>query len=163
MVNPVSHCKLGASLARLTSLDDRKLCGCELALQINRQAGPVAEANLKKEVAALAREEESMARNSAADHDIIHLNVGGTVLATRRSTLTQAKGSTLAAMFSGRWEHCLARDREGRIFLDFDPDLFQPILSFLRTVTICSKPDKRPMLLGVSASKKQSLHRSHPE
>ena len=48
-----------------------------------------AEANLKKEAASLTKEKELMARTSPANHDLIHLNVGGTVLTTRRSTLTQ--------------------------------------------------------------------------
>ena len=35
-------------------------------------------------------------------------------------------------MFSGRWEHSLNRDSQGRIFLDFEPHCFQQILTFLR-------------------------------
>lgn len=66
----------------------------------------------------------------------------------------QAKGSTLAAWFSGRWEDCLDHDDQGRTFLDFDPDLFQPILSFLRSCAICSNPDARPKLVGVATTKK---------
>lgn len=79
-----------------------------------------------------------MAKIPVADSDVVYLNVGGTVLATKWSTLTQAQGSALAAWFSGRWEDCLDRDEQGHAFLDFDPDLFQPILSFLRSVAICS-------------------------
>ncbi|KAL3162586.1 protein homooligomerization, variant 2 [Trebouxia sp. C0009 RCD-2024] len=63
----------------------------------------------------------------------------------------------LAAWFSGRWEHGLDHDDEGRIFLDFDPDLFQPILSFLRSRAICSNPDARPALVGVDASKQRAF------
>lgn len=44
----------------------------------------------------------------------------------------QAKGTSLAARFSGRWEQCLDRDSQGRIFLDFDPYCFEKLLSYLR-------------------------------
>jgi len=44
----------------------------------------------------------------------------------------QAKGSSLAARFSGRWEQCLDRDAQGRVFLDFDPYCFQIVLTYLR-------------------------------
>ena len=69
----------------------------------------------------------------------------------------QARGSTLAAWFSGRWEDCLDRDDQGRAFLDFDPDLFQPILSFLRSCAICSNPDARPAFAGIAASKQRAF------
>lgn len=69
----------------------------------------------------------------------------------------QATGSTLAAWFSGRWEDCLDHDDQGRTFLDFDPDLFQPILSFLRSCTIHSNPDTRPSLKGVAPLKQQAF------
>ena len=48
-----------------------------------------AEATLEQEVAALAKEKEMMTKVLTADNDIIYLNVGGTFLATKRSTLTQ--------------------------------------------------------------------------
>ena len=69
----------------------------------------------------------------------------------------QAGGSTLAAWFSGRWEDCLDRDAKGRTFLDFDPDLFQPILSFLRSSAISSDPDTRPPLVGIDATKQKAF------
>ena len=69
----------------------------------------------------------------------------------------QAAGSTLAAWFSGRWEDCLDRDDQGRTFLDFDPDLFKHILSFLRSCAICSNADARPSLEGVDATKQKAF------
>ena len=69
----------------------------------------------------------------------------------------QARGSTLAAWFSGRWEDCLDHDEQGRTFLDFDPDLFKPILSFLRSSAISSSTVARPRLAGVDASKQQAF------
>ena len=60
------------------------------------------------------------------------------------NVLLQAEGSALAAKFNGNWAGCLDRDDEGHIFLDFDPDLFQYILSYLRACTICSGTKPAP-------------------
>ena len=48
------------------------------------------------------------------------------------SVHAQVEGSHLASMFSGRWEDCLDRDSNGRVFLAFDPYSFQQILTMLR-------------------------------
>ena len=53
---------------------------------------------------------------------------------TTRATLTRLRTSTLAIMFSGRWEHRLTRDEQGRIFLDFNPVLFRHLLEQLRFI-----------------------------
>ncbi len=63
--------------------------------------------------------------------EIIDLNIGGThLITTARSTLTQVKDSSLAAMFSGR--HRLSKHND-RVFIDRDGDAFCAMLSFLRT------------------------------
>ena len=64
--------------------------------------------------------------------DIIHLNVGGTIMASKRSTLCQVEGSMLASLFSGRWEDNVQRDDDGHIFFDYNPKLFAIVLDFLR-------------------------------
>ena len=70
------------------------------------------------------------------DDEIVYLNVGGTKMATKRSTLCQIEGSLLTSMFSGRWEENIDRDSNGDIFLDFDPKLFARILDYLRAKKI---------------------------
>lgn len=70
--------------------------------------------------------------SSIDSSDILELNVGGRAFTTKRGTLTLVKDSLLAQMFSGRWECSLSLDREGRIFLDWDPDCFAVILHQLR-------------------------------
>lgn len=65
----------------------------------------------------------------------------------------QAEGSALAARFSGQWEQCLDHDDQGRIFLDFDPEVFQQILAYLRSRAIFSSPGERPSLPQVEADK----------
>mmetsp|Transcript_3001 Transcript_3001/g.3364 ORF Transcript_3001/g.3364 Transcript_3001/m.3364 type:complete len:316 (-) Transcript_3001:59-1006(-) len=73
-------------------------------------------------------------------NDIIELNIGGTHMTTTRLTLCQIKGSLLEIMFSGRWEDNLILDKEGRIFLDVDPDYFALILKTLRSMRMAKEP-----------------------
>ena len=78
--------------------------------------------------------------------DVIELNVGGQAMATKRSTLCQVEGSLLSSMFSGRWEDNMIRDKDGRIFLDFNPKYFGFILDCLRAkaISVTGKPAKLP-------------------
>lgn len=48
-----------------------------------------AKVDLKQQSEALQRERELMQKMAVADIDIVNLNVGGTLLSTKRSTLTQ--------------------------------------------------------------------------
>ena len=61
----------------------------------------------------------------------------------------QASESALAARFNGNWEQCLDRDDQGRIFLDFDPEPFSHILSYLRLRAVQSDLDARPPLPSI--------------
>ena len=65
-------------------------------------------------------------------HDIVKLNVGGTIYTTSRSTLTQYSDSMLGAMFGGKLPFENSKDSEGNYFIDRDGDLFKYILNFLR-------------------------------
>ncbi len=70
-----------------------------------------------------------------SSYAILHLNVGGTRFSTSRQTLLSAgENNFFSAMLSGRIG-CL-RDESGAIFIDRDPDLFRPILNYLRTRTL---------------------------
>src|SRR4051794_32164270 len=60
------------------------------------------------------------------DNAAVWLNVGGGKFAASLSTLTAVPGSMLAAMFSGR--HSTAKDSEGCVFVDRDPDHFTTVL-----------------------------------
>jgi len=65
--------------------------------------------------------------------DILKLNVGGIkTVAVQRSTLCAIEGSMLASSFSGRWDDSLPKDTDGAFFIDFDPELFLPLLEYLR-------------------------------
>ena len=95
-------------------------------------------AKMKAEVEAYKAEKLRMKAVEVSDDDIINLNVGGKKMTTKRSTLCQVQGSLLASMFSGRWEDSLARDEDGRIFFDFNPQYFVYILDYLRARTIAT-------------------------
>eukprot|EP01023_Acetabularia_acetabulum_P027976 TRINITY_DN26475_c0_g1_i1.p2 TRINITY_DN26475_c0_g1~~TRINITY_DN26475_c0_g1_i1.p2 ORF type:complete len:306 (-),score=50.62 TRINITY_DN26475_c0_g1_i1:167-1084(-) len=73
---------------------------------------------------------------------IVDLNVGGTFVSTCRSTLCLLEGSKLSQMFDSE-EHfrSLLRDSQGRIFLDYDPEVFLPIVNYLRRRKICGKTE----------------------
>lgn len=63
--------------------------------------------------------------------DVVSLNVGGeAIAAVARSVLLQVKGSMLADRFRASMD--LGRDSDGNIFVDFQPDIFLPMLEHLR-------------------------------
>jgi hypothetical protein len=79
-------------------------------------------------------EERSKTRKFVNNSDVVELNVGGELMLTTRSTLTRVTTSILATMFNGRREHKLIHDRDGNIFLDFNPILFRHLLEQLRVL-----------------------------
>mmetsp|Transcript_20594 Transcript_20594/g.32238 ORF Transcript_20594/g.32238 Transcript_20594/m.32238 type:complete len:439 (+) Transcript_20594:2-1318(+) len=88
----------------------------------------------------------------ASDNDLIEINAGGKIIAAKRRTLTQLKGTKnymsgretrLEGLFNGRWDKKLLRDDSGRIFLDVNGNCFLAIVDWLNELTISSE-DKRP-------------------
>jgi len=76
----------------------------------------------------------SPARGSpAASSRLVHINVGGTVFTTRRSTLESAEGTFFEGILSERFS--VDRDKDGNIFIDRDPKHFKHILNWLRDRT----------------------------
>ena len=102
-------------------------------------------AKMKAELDAYSAEKQRMKAVEVSDNDIIHLNVGGHKLTTKRSTLCQVEGSLLASMFSGRWEDSLERDQDGAIFFDFNPQHFVVILDYLRAKKIATPENPVPL------------------
>ena len=66
------------------------------------------------------------------ESDVIHLNVGGEILATTRQTLISLKKSLFSILFNGRWEQRLHHDDQENIFLDFNPIVFRHLLDQLQ-------------------------------
>ena len=102
-------------------------------------------AKMKAELDAYNAEKQRMKAVEVSDNDIIHLNVGGHKVTTKRSTLCQVEGSLLASMFSGRWEDSLERDKDGAIFFDFNPQYFLVILEYLRAKKIATPENPAPL------------------
>ena len=102
-------------------------------------------AKMKAEVEAYEAEKRRMTAIAVKDDDIIDLNVGGTKMTTKRSTLCQVKGSLLASMFSGRWEDNLPRDKDDCVFFDWNPQHFILIVEYLRGKTIATPKNPSPL------------------
>eukprot|EP01122_Echinamoeba_exundans_P013776 TRINITY_DN6066_c0_g1_i2.p1 TRINITY_DN6066_c0_g1~~TRINITY_DN6066_c0_g1_i2.p1 ORF type:complete len:251 (+),score=25.33 TRINITY_DN6066_c0_g1_i2:33-785(+) len=68
---------------------------------------------------------------SQSSSDVIELNVGGTIFASCRSTLTRISDSMLARLIDGNIP--TAKDSQGRYFIDRDPTHFGTLLNYLRT------------------------------
>ncbi len=102
-------------------------------------------AKMTQEIESYKAEKLRMKAVVVSDDDIINLNVGGTKMTTKRSTLCQVKGSLFSSMFSGRWETSLARDEDGRIFFDFNPQYFVLILDYLRGKAIATPENPVPL------------------
>eukprot|EP01052_Picozoa_sp_SAG31_P032813 SAG31_NODE_3637_length_4035_cov_1.699695_2_plen_723_part_00 len=90
--------------------------------------------------------------------DKLKLNVGGTRVVARRETLCLFQTTRLAALFSGRWENRLLRDKKGRMFLDVNPTCFKKIVDFLSLVKIAD-PDDMPSLPEVAAEDQTTFDR----
>lgn len=76
---------------------------------------------------------EQQYSNGGKDSDVLYLNVGGaTIIAVLRRTLTHFEDSMLASRFSGRWDDSLEKDQDGRFFIDQDPNVFVPLVNYLR-------------------------------
>ena len=102
-------------------------------------------AKMKAELDAYNAEKQKMKAVEVSDNDLIHLNVGGHKLTTKRSTLCQVEGSLLASMFSGRWEDSLERDKDGAIFFDFNHQYFLVILEYRRAKKIGTPENPAPL------------------
>ena len=71
----------------------------------------------------LVRRQAKFANKSGTTNqgsDVIKINAGGTILTTRRDTLTVIKQSRLEIIFSGRWEMKHLCDANGNMFFDID-------------------------------------------
>ncbi|KAL7531595.1 hypothetical protein ACHAWF_003845 [Thalassiosira exigua] len=108
-----------------------------------------------------AKFDPTHANLEASDDDFVEINAGGKVVAAKRSTLTQLKGTRLEALFSGRWDKALQRDGIGRIFLDINPKCFRAIVDYLSELAISSEED--PPSPPVMGDEDKHILRSHLE
>ncbi len=66
------------------------------------------------------------------DDPLIFLNISGTHMTTRRSTLMRIPNTVLALAFISPWSERITHDNDGRLFFDCDSILFQYLLNQLR-------------------------------
>jgi hypothetical protein len=97
---------------------------------------------LEENIEAFEKEKEIFGASSSKgnQNDVLHLNVGGTVVNVSRKTLTQVEGSMLASLFSGRWDDNIDKDRDGNFFIDQPADLFLPLIDYFRD-KLCETPE----------------------
>jgi len=111
-----------------------------------REKLAVQEERLQADRRALEKEKDTVFCGADMS-DILKLNVGGLkTLAVQRSTLCAIEGSMLASSFSGRWDSSLPRDEDGAFFIDFDPELFLPLLEYLRLQGARRRPAEEQMM-----------------
>lgn len=84
----------------------------------------------RQEYGLFEAEKKRIVNPQIAAEATVHLNVGGTVFETSRATLAQQPGSYLESLLSGRYQ--ISRDRNGRVFINRDPEHFRTVLNFLR-------------------------------
>nr|PIM05435.1 kelch repeat and K+ channel tetramerization domain-containing protein [Toxoplasma gondii COUG] len=92
----------------------------------------------RQEAEALDAEKRRIVDANIATETVVDLNVGGVVFEASRHTFVQQPGSFLETLLSGR--HHVSRDKQGRIFLDRDSELFRIILNFLRNPAMPPQP-----------------------
>jgi len=100
---------------------------------------------LEKEKEALTLEKPVIETSNQLTQDIIHLNVGGTLYSTSRTTLCRIKNTMIEAMFSGR--HNVAKDAKGRYFIDRSGVLFEHVLKYLRDDKITFPKNRKADLM----------------
>ncbi|GIX63967.1 kelch repeat and K+ channel tetramerization domain containing protein [Babesia caballi] len=87
-------------------------------------------AKMRQRVELFEQDQRKVLDNKIATQTMVDINVGGVVFETSRHTLARQPTSFLANLVSGR--HEVGRDRQGRIFLDRDYELFRVILNYMR-------------------------------
>lgn len=70
--------------------------------------------------------------SSLEDDPLVQLNIGGRYFTTRQSTLTHIPNTVLALACMKPWSDTITRDDNGRIFFDFDSNVFEYLLNQLR-------------------------------
>lgn len=108
--------------------DERSKIDADLAQTRRRFA--LEREKFRVEYEAAEKERQSISDLNVATDTMVDINVGGVVFETARHTLTQQPGSLLERLMTGRAQ--APRDRDGRIFLDRDSNLFRSVMNFLR-------------------------------
>ena len=122
--------RFGQSVATSFAVD-------EIALEMADAEFRTARQKYDREIASVAEFAGAPAGfgREGIDDDIVELNIGGTVIATRRSTLCRCPDSVLARMFDHSNEKRtppFVRDTKGRYFVQYNDYCFAKIIEVLR-------------------------------
>ena len=124
-------------------------------------------AELKKDQKQLEIEREKFRNEKELNQaiyesDVIHLNVGGEMIATTRQTLISLPKSLFSILFNGRWEQRLHHDDHENILLDFNPIVFRHLLDQLQLNEGKSiSPPSDPSLIRTFEKMMKKLHIEH--
>lgn len=119
-------------MAEQAAIENRRLDEKSLRIEQERQMLQQEKDAFAREKALFQEAQDRYGPDSQEHPQMVSLNIAGkTSLAVLRAILTQCKGSLLASQFSGRWD--LPKDGEGRIYIEFEPQLFKPLVDHLRT------------------------------
>lgn len=104
--------------------------------------------DIKRRRSALEKSKKKLADKNGnpkiTSTDKLKLNVGGSHVSVRRGTLTQFPETRLAALFSGRWDKRLLKDKNNRIFLDINPACFKKIVDYHNLIKIADPSNPPP-------------------
>ncbi|CAK0854844.1 unnamed protein product [Prorocentrum cordatum] len=119
-------------LERLQQIVDQAVEQTRARLQAEHDAARrQVEAELEARAGAMEKEGQVMA--AARADEVLDLSLAGERdVSVLRSTLCAVDGSMLAATFSGRWDTQAPKDSRGRFFIDYPPQVFDPLLGYLR-------------------------------
>lgn len=86
---------------------------------------------------------------AASDRTIVTIDVGGKEVVKVRKELFSVLGDNkFASMLSDRWQDQL--DAEGRLFVDYSPQVFLPLIEFLRLARDSEPEMPAPVLVDVA-------------
>merc|ERR1719221_2268393 len=118
--------------ARIRLQEERE--AIEKDVQQGRRRFTLEREKFRTEFKAAEEERQRIADHNVATETMVDINVGGVIFEAARHTCTQQTGGLLERLLTGRAP--TQRDRDGRIFLDRDSNLFRMILNFLREPSV---------------------------
>mmetsp|Transcript_120382 Transcript_120382/g.269066 ORF Transcript_120382/g.269066 Transcript_120382/m.269066 type:complete len:584 (-) Transcript_120382:75-1826(-) len=118
--------------ARLRLQEERE--AIEKDVQQGRRRFLLEREKFRTEYEVAEKERQRISDHNVATETMVDVNVGGVIFEASRHTCTQQPGSLLERLLTGRAQ--APRDKDGRIFLDRDSNLFRSILNFMRDPSV---------------------------
>lgn len=100
---------------------------------------------ISEEKTKLQKLKELFDKQSKENDEVLTLNVSGEKILVKSSTLSLVKGSNLEIMIKNKEK--ITKDKDGNIYLDFDPLCFKQIINFMKLKSI--EGDNKPAPLPI--------------